>query len=160
MSKKAPAVKVRGRGQVSTILETYAQMYREKYPDRDARYVYDPLHKPELSGVLGRQAAGYEDVTWEMLGTKPRNAKEDDVVRVSDLVLMSISKIEKLALIEEKEELAQAQRDTVKREFYESQENAGQGAKLGHHTRNPTSPIGTVEIKDKEFSYDIEQRKE
>lgn len=159
MPKQAPVARVRNRGQVSSTLERYAEMYRERYPERDVRYVYDPKHKPELSGVLGREADGYEIVTYAEVGVEDET-KEDQPVRVGDLVLMSIPKETKDALRRERESYAKEQRESVQRSYYEEIEKAANENSNPNHTRPGSSPMGRATITEKEFSYDIEQRRE
>lgn len=157
-SKQTPPVRVRARGQISGALERYAEKYREQYPDRDVRYVYDPQHKPELSGVLGRQAEGYEVVTLAEIGQTGEN--ENKPVRVGDLVLMSIPKEEREKLKLERQIIAAEQRASVQKEYYDEIEKSAHAARPGHHTRNPSRPIGIATVEEKELTYEIEQRKE
>lgn len=157
--QQAPVVRVRSRGVISGTLERYAARYREQYPGRDVRYVYDPQHKPELSGVVGRQATGYELVTYGELQMDLRGVKDDDVVRVGDLVLMSIDKETRAALKAEREQDALEQRQMVKRSYYEQIEKDANAAAKEGYTRPPSHPIGDVTIEDKVFEYDVEQRK-
>lgn len=157
--KKLPPVRVRARGQISRALESYAEKYREQYPDRDVRYVYDPAHKPELSGILGRQAEGYEIVTYSEVGDEKED-RADKPVRVGDLVLMSIGREEREKLKLQREIAAAEQRVTVQRSYYEEIEKAATAAKPAHHSRNPSKPVGIATIEEKEFSYNIEQRSE
>lgn len=157
--EQAPVVRARSRGVVSGSLENFAARYREQFPDRDVRYVYDPTHRPELSGVLGRQAEGYRIVRMEELGLEENpDLPGDKPVRVGDLVMMSISKVERAALRKERDGYAKEQRDSISRQFYAAQEQIADAHKKEGHTRPGTRPIGNVDIQDKTFEYDIEQR--
>lgn len=161
--KEAPAVvRVRSRGQVSQALERFAEMYRNNYPERDVRYVYDPTHKPELSGIMGRQALGYQIVTYGELGLvdEKEGVAEDQTVRVGDLVLMSVDKDTKQALRDEREELARDQMKKVNREFYHEVEEEARKRTPRDHSGPGSRPIGRAVIEERSFEYDIEQREE
>lgn len=158
MAKSAPNVRVRSRGQVSGILEMYAAAYRKRYPERAVRYVYDPEHRKELSGVLGRMAQGYQLVTFGELDLGVAGFKDEDTVRVSDLVLMSIPAEEKEELVAERQSYATEQRRSVEREYYQKIEQAANENSNPNHTRPGATPIGRASIQEREFEYDIEQR--
>lgn len=154
--KIAPRVRVRNRGVVSGSLDGFAERYREQFPDRDCRWAYDPTHKPELSTLMAREADGYRLVRWEELAMDGK--KEGEAVRVADLVLVSISKKEKMEIVAGKIALAREQRERVQREFYEAQDQQGAANKPAHHSRNPMKAMGSVSIIEKEHEYDVEQR--
>lgn len=156
LEPKAPRVRVRNRGVVSGSLDGFAERYREQFPDRDCRWAYDPGHKPELSTLMAREADGYRLVRWEELGLDGK--KEGESVRVADLVMVSISKREKMAIVADKMAAAREQRERVQREFYEEQEKQASANKPDHHARNPIKPMGSVSIIEKEHQYDVEQR--
>lgn len=158
--KEPPVVRTRSRGQVSTSLETYAKAYRDRYPDRDVRYVYDPSHKPELSGVLGRKAQGYQIVTLGEAGLASTSDEEDNPVRVGDLVLMSIDKKTRGQLRKEVNDKAAEQRLSVDRQFREAVNAAAEAADKEGHTRAPVRPVGRASIEEREREYEIEQRGE
>lgn len=158
MAKEARVVRVRSRGQVSSVLEAYAEAYRKKFPERSVRYVYDPENKPELSGVVGRMAAGYEHVTWEDLGMTSDKRPAGGYVRVGDTVLMSIPtevREEELLL---RSEMAIEQRQTVQREYYAEIEKEADAVTPDTHSRAAAAPTGRVSVKEKSFEYEIEQR--
>lgn len=150
-------VRVRNRGQVTSTLERYGAAYRERYPERDCRYVYDPQHKQELSGVISRQADGYEIVTMGEIGLGGPE-KEGQTVRVGDLVLMSIDKEARQELIEAREQLSRDQLETVQRSFYDAQEALATEAMKEGMSKPPMKPMGSVLISEKQFEYDIDQR--
>lgn len=161
-SKKSAETKVpisvRARGRVSGILDLIGDMYREAYPDRDCRWVYAPTHKPELSNVLGRKASGYVEVRVKeipKLGDFLPGSSPDDVVRVADLVLMSIEAELRNIFKEELHQAAIEQGKRVERSYYEridaeSQEGGGRTHKA--------SAKGSLNIEEREYEYDIEQR--
>lgn len=157
--KKAPVVRVSSRGQVSQALERLAAMYREQFPEREVRYVYDPTHKPELSGVMGREASGYELVYYRELG---EGVKEDPekVVRVGDLVLMSIEADKKQALRDERAEWARSRAEAVQRKFYEEAQIAAKSGTPSHHSGPAIRAIGSAKIEEKVHEYDVQQREE
>lgn len=162
-NSKRPApvpVRVRNRGQISNALERQAEEYRKQFPDREVRYVYDPEHKPELSGILGRKAQGYRIVTQAEVGLTGDEAEENKPVRVGDLVLMSIPRAEKEAEEAYRANLSKEQMQRVQRDFYQDQGELGSRSKPGHHSKAPTRPIGTATIEERDFEYDVEQGEE
>lgn len=156
--REAPDVRVRNRGQVTSTLERYADAYRKRYPDRDVRWVYNPTHKPELSGILGRSAEGYRVVTWGELGMEIEGMKEDAIVQVADLALMSIDKATRAKLRADREQAAKDQLNLVKRKFYEEVDAEASAVKPSHHSRPPMRAVGEASIQEKEFEYNVEQR--
>lgn len=159
--KEAPVVRVRSRGQISGTLERFAAMYEQRYPEKATRYVYDPSHKPELSGVMGRQAMGYEVVTWGEIGiVGDDRRKEEDPVRVGDLVLMGVDKEIKEKLRAERRQWAKDQTESVQRKFYEEIEKEAESKTPGHHRSPVARPLGRAVIEERDFEYDIQQREE
>lgn len=159
--KAAPVVRVRSRGQVSQALERFAEAYRARYPERDVRYVYDPTHKPELSGVMGRQAMGYEIVKYGELGLPETDEKkEEQTVRVGDLVLMSIDKKTKAALREERAQWARDRTTSVQRQYYDEIERAASEKTPSHHSGPAARPLGRAVIEEREHVYEVNQREE
>lgn len=157
--KKAPSVVVKARGRINSVLDQLGAIYKSKNSDRDCRWVYAPTHKPELSNVLGRRASGYIEVTLKDLPEAKdlmHGLNPDDVVRVGDLVLMSIEADLRAAYKKEAHNIAMEQSDRVGRAYYEklmSEERAGPGG-----TVHKATGKGSVSIEEKTFEYDIEQR--
>lgn len=152
-----PRVTVTGRGRVNFMLDTLAEMYEKNNPGRKARWIYSPLHRPELSSVLRRKAQGWRDVEGYELGDDVPGFKSNEIVRVGDLVLMSI---EEESLKEIQEELKQRAIEASKmldREYYESLTRTTVG-KSGEVYR--ATPKGGVSINDIEFEYERHQREE
>lgn len=152
-------VRVRNRGKVSSTLEFHAERYRERYPDRDVRYVYDPVHKPELSGTLGRQAMGYEFVTKGQLGMASTSDEENERIRVGDLVLMSVDKETADAIRDDLRQRAEDQRKLVDRQFRDSIEAEAEALaqKSGGKYKQPLmKPMGGVAIEERLHEYDID----
>lgn len=158
--KEAPVVRVRSRGQVSSTLERFAEIYRAQNEGRDVRYVYDPTHRPELSGVMGRRAMGYETVTFGQIGEEGPGQKADDPVRVGDLVLMSIGKEAKEAIRQERAGYAKDRAQSVQRQFYDEIEKAANESTPSHHSGPAARPLGRAVIEERELSYDVKQREE
>lgn len=155
--KELPFVRVRNIGQVTSTLERYAALYRAEHPDRDVRYVYDPTHKPELSGILERVSDGYTLVTNGEIGTASTSDEEHIPVRVGDLVMMSIDKKTQKDLRKADADIAAEQRLSVSRAYRDAIESAAsEGRKVG--ARDPITSVGQVSIDVKEKEYDIEQR--
>lgn len=157
-----PKVRVRSRGKVSTTLEMFRGMYKERYPDRAVRYVYDPKHKPELSAVLARQAMGYRHVTLGEIGMASTSDDEGNEVRVGDLVLMSVSKDE---ADEERKELTDRAREQmlmVDKQFRDSIEAEAEAsaAKAGGGRKRPDiAPVGGAKIEERLHEYEIDPNK-
>ena len=149
-----PRVTVQSKGRVTQMMEQLADLYKAKHPDRDVRYVYSPVHRPDLSNVLTRRAQGYIPVIAQELGTDVPGIKADEDVRVGDVVLMSIERATREAISQELEDLAKEQSSSVERSFYDSIESMGDGVSEEHKPR----PRGRSVIEEREFAYDIEQR--
>lgn len=158
--KQPPVIRARSRGQISGALERYAEMYRSKYPDREVRYVYDPEHKPELSGILARQAAGYEIVSYAEIDATGRGVEGEEPVRVGDLVLMSIPRELKEAEEQYRHSQAKDQLSRVDQDFYHEVGEAGGKAQRQTHKGPPMRPVGSSKIEEREITYDVEQREE
>ena len=158
-TKKVPSITVKARGRINSVLDQLGQLYRERNLDRDCRWVYAPTHKPELSNVLGRRASGYIEVTLKDLPEAKdlmQGLNPDDVVRVGDLVLMSIEAELREIFKKEAHDAAAEQGSRVGRAYYEKlmeEERAGPDGKVHRATGK-----GAVTIEEKEFEYDIEQR--
>jgi len=156
---KSPSINVRARGRINAVLDQLGQLYKEKYPDRDCRWVYAPTHKPELSNVLGRRAQGYVEVKLgelEDAGDLMPGLGPDDVVRVADVVLMSIEAEVRDMFKEDLHEAAKEQGERVGRKYYEAlmeEEAMGPGG-----TRHVAVGRGQASIEEREFEYEIEQR--
>lgn len=156
--KPVPVVRARNRGQITTTLEMYSTAYKSQFPDRTTRYVYDPEHKPELSGVMGRKAMGYRLVKYHELGMDVEGMNPEATVRVADLVLMSIERARAKELVAENNLHAREALGAVQRKFYEDTEQLGEATKSKESSRPGTRPIGSTSITEKSFEYDIEQR--
>lgn len=154
----SPKVRTQTPGRVSSTLEKIADAYRNEHPQMEPRWIYDPAHKPELSGTTGRLAMGYQSVTWgELAGTplpRPPKAGDDDPVRVADVVLMAISSEEKREIERENAERAAEQLRSVDRDYYEAIESLGDNLAEVHKPR----PRGRAVIEEREFSFDYEQK--
>lgn len=141
---------------MSNALESLGRAYKEANPGRDCRWVYDPQSKPELSSVTSRQAEGYVLVYPPNLGTGPiPRMKEDEPVRVADLVLMGISEKARRELEQDRADLATEAIAMVDRRYYQAiEEMSIPNAQERHRPK----PIGRSVIETKTFEYDIEQR--
>ena len=96
--KAAPHTRVRSGGKVNRRLRTIADMYLANHPEMAVRWVYSPLHKPELSNVIDRQIDGYVMIYVKDLGTDTvefmPGVKADEPARVGDTILMAIAAAE------------------------------------------------------------------
>jgi hypothetical protein len=157
--EKVPSITVKARGRINSVLDQLGALYRGRNPDRDCRWVYAPTHKPELSNVLGRRASGYVEVRLVDLPEAKdlmQGLNPDDVVRVGDLVLMSIEAELREIYKKEAHDTAAEQGSRVGRKYYESlmnEERAGPDGKAHKATGK-----GAVTIEEKTFEYDVEQR--
>lgn len=154
-----PKVRARNRGTITSTLERYREAYVAQHPGKMARYVYHPEHKPELSKVLERQAAGYQLVKFGHLGIElPEGISKDANVRVADLVLMSVDKEVAQQLAAENLRNAQQQMTSVQSKYYSDIEQVAEGHRNPEHQRPGARPIGSAAIATKDFEYNIEQR--
>lgn len=161
-ANEVPKVRVRNRGKVSSTLEMFKGLYKERYPDRAVRYVYDPGHKPELSGVLGRQAMGYRKVMLGDIGMASTSDDEKNEVRVGDLVLMSVSMDE---AEEERKELSDRAREQMLmvdkqfRDQIEAEAEASAAKAGGGRKRPDIAPVGGAKIEERLHEYEIDPSK-
>lgn len=156
--KKAPVVRARNRGQITSTLERYSDAYRAAHPDRAVRYVYSPEHRPELSGVIGREAVGFKLVTYEELGITFEGMDPKAVVRVADLVLMSIEADKAAEQRVENRQHALEALKTTQQDFYEKTEQLGESTRSRTSGRPGIRPIGSSDLAIKTHEYEIEQR--
>ncbi len=157
MSPKSdiPKVTVAGRGRINSMMNRLASMYVELNPDRAVRWVYSPMHRPELSTVLGRRAQGFAPVLVEDLHEEIPGMKPDEEVRVGDLILMSIEKEARDEMRAELKERALEQARSVDRAYYDSltAETVSPSGEV-HRAR----PRGRSVIEELEHSYELKQR--
>ena len=157
--KKTPVVSVRARGRVNATLNELGRLYKERNIDRDCRWVYAPTHKPDLSNVFGRKAQGYVEVT---IGELPEaealmpGLSSDDVVRVGDVILMSIEAEVREQFKKDLHNAAEEQSKQVGRKFYESLMSGGEISSSG--SAHKATGKGSVTIEEKSFEYEVEQR--
>lgn len=139
--KAAPVTRVKSAGRINKRLHQLAELYKRNNPGREVRMVYDPLHKPDLSNILGRQVDGYRIVKVKELGEENAlpGMKPDDPVRVGDTVMMSIAADEKAEIQEELDRRAKEEYSRVEQEFEHSIE--GIVHKKGGKTYSPR-PLG------------------
>lgn len=154
--ERVPRIKTRNPGKVNRILEGIALMYKDAHPENDCRWVYHPEHKRELSNVIARRAEGYQHVRVADLGEDAADLLDGEEVRVGDVVLMQISRVEREELIGELAERARDQSQSVEASFYEDQaETVVTGPDGAIHKARPR---GSASIEEREFSIDQEQR--
>ena len=159
--KKAPSIRVRAKGRISGLLDQLGASYRERFPDRDCRWVYAPTHKPELSNTLSRRASGYVDVCIVDLpeaGDLMPGLSPDDVVRVGDVVLMSIEAELRKIFADEAHEDAMEQGKRVEREYHEGIDRLGDEAGKDSRGHRYVRPRGHASVEVKEHEYEYEQR--
>lgn len=155
-AKRVPSVRTRTPGKVNRILEGIAQMFKDNNPTMDCRWVYHPEHKKELSNVIARKSEGYQHVAMSDLGEDAADLVDGDEVRVGDVVLMEISRVEREELKDELDMRAREQSDSVEGNFYEDQK--------GVHVTGPDGQTheararGHTRIEEREFTIDREQR--
>jgi uncharacterized protein YbjT (DUF2867 family) len=155
-AKKVPLVRTRNPGKVNRILEGIAQMFKDQNPGMACRWVYHPEHKRELSNVIARRSEGYQHVRVDDLGEDAADLLDGDEVRVGDVVLMKISRVEREELVEELAERAHDQASSVEVSFYEG---AGENQVTGPDgTVHEARPRGHATIEEKDYIFDVEQR--
>lgn len=137
--KSPPVVKARVRaspGLLNEILDSVAEEYRTNNPDRDVRFVYAPEDSQHYSKVLMRSAQGYVPVDADEVHMPP-HGHTGSLVRVGDVMMMSIPRETREEIIEEKNRLARAELDRLQAEFYEEVSNI----RAGRHQGRPTGEI-------------------
>lgn len=155
---RIPKTRVQSAGRISATLEGIADAFRRTHPQLEPRWIYDPKHKPELSGTMSRLAMGYSFVTWGQFDSaglaRPPEAKDDESVRVADSVLMAVPVEIKRELERENAERAAEELRRVDRQYYEAIEGLGQKLDDRHKPR----PRGTAVIEEREYEFDYTQR--
>ncbi len=121
--EQAPAVSSKGpTGRMNRRLRMLADMYMERHPGMDVRWVYSPEHKPELSNVISRQADGYKNIYNKDLGedfvASIPGLKPDHPVRIGDTVLMAIPAEVRKAIQQELDTRAKGELERVEQEFH------------------------------------------
>lgn len=155
-ARKVPLVRTKASGKVNRVLEGLAQMFKDNNPTVDCRWVYHPEHKKELSNVIARRSEGYQHVQMDELGDGVRDLVDGDEVRVGDVVLMKISRVERGELKDELAERALDQSRSVESSFHES--IAGTQVYGPDGRRHEARPRGSARIEEREFEIDQEQR--
>lgn len=152
--KFAPKVNVKSAGRISATLEGIADDYRRQYPDREVRWVYHSATKPELSNVMSRRAEGYDlvkpDEFTESI-TASSFTDEKGLIRVADVVLMSILAGQREANRAARQDMASDQLASVKDNYDASMGSARSG-------RHRATARGAVKLEPKDHEYEIEQR--
>lgn len=157
--KTIPHVVSNAPGKVNRTLESLAEIYKKKFPDRDCRWVYSPEHKRELSNTISRAAEGYRKVRVKELEVELEDLSSDDVVRIGDVILMSITRGEKKELVEQRQELADEAIRAVEREYYETSEEMFDGVRT-ESDESSGRPRGRTKTEIRTHEYDEEQRTE
>lgn len=149
--QRVPRASVRGKGRIGRMLDGLAKTYEENNQGRKMRWVYSPLHKPELSNVIGKRADGFVEVTVDDLGESVPGLKGEEVLRVGDVIGMSVPKDLADEMKEELADAAKEAKDSIGREYYEKIREAESG-------EHKSEPRGAVTIEERQRDYDIEQR--
>jgi hypothetical protein len=149
-----PRVTVASRGKISQTLEGVANAYRKKFPDRDCRWVFHSVRKPELSNVMSRNAEGYSLVKAEDLKDTEvpigNFVDAEGLIRVADVVLMGIPAGQRAVNARERQRLADAQINRVSDAFNAAMESVKQGS-------HRSEARGAVKMQVKEHNLDYEQ---
>lgn len=148
-----PAVDSKKAGQVGQMLEGLALAYKKKYPDREVRWVYSPLHRGELSNVMMKRAQGYKPVLVKDIGSLD-GFEPEDRVRIGDCILMSIPAEKRRRLEAEVKERADEQLKQVEQDYYDKVSNLD--AREGAEPR--MRPAGRAVIEERDREYEIKQR--
>lgn len=150
-----PRVRAR-RGRIGGAMQQYGELYRQKHPERDVRFVRDPVKNSDQSNVTKRLTEGYVPVTWADMGDAVPGKKPSDVVRLGDVILMSIpTKLREEALAYEADAAA-AELDRIEKEFYDVQ----QTTKLvdpATGKEHVAMPRGGVQIRQETIEVEREQ---
>ena len=157
--KTIPHIVSNAPGKVNRTLESLAEIYKKKFPDRDCRWVYSPEHKRELSNTISRASEGYRKVRVKELDVELEDLSSDDVVRIGDVILMSITGGEKKELVEQRQELADEASRAVEREYYQTSEEMFDGVRT-ESDESSGRPRGRTKTEIRTHEYDEEQRTE
>lgn len=118
----APLTRVKSGGKVSQRLRILADLYLKNHSGQSVRWVYSPLHKPELSNVVSRQIDGFELVYVRDLGEDTvallPGMKSEEPVRVGDTIMMAIAEDIRQGLQGLNDQAAADEADRVEEEFY------------------------------------------
>ena len=155
--ERVPSVAASAPGKINRTLESLGEIYKQKFPERDCRWVYSPEHRRELSNVIARNAEGYRRVMVRDLGVDLEGLENDDVVRVGDVILMGISREEREELAVDKQQLADEQVRTVEREYYETSEEMFDETRT-QSDESSGAPRGRSKTQIRTHEYDAEQR--
>lgn len=150
-----PRARVKSAGKVSRRLDSFAKLFKENNPGQDCRWVFDPAHKPDMSNVYGRQADGYAVVSPDQLGPDFRETSSDKkgvVVRVGDVILMSIAEDIRTGYQKEQDDLAADELSRVNHEFHESIDEVNKNVRPEHRLRPRGSSV--TEAVEREVNLD------
>lgn len=137
----APHTRVRSGGKVNRRLRTIADLYLASHPEMAVRWVYSPLHKPELSNVIDRQIDGYVMVYVRDLGEGTvalmPGVEADEPARVGDTILMAIAAAEQREIQADLDQAALDEYGRVEEEFQGAVEDIslGKGMKEEYRVR-------------------------
>lgn len=149
--QRVPVTRVKGKGRIGRMLDSLAATYEQNNPNRKLRWVYSPIHKPELSNIIAKRADGFVEVTVDELGTDVPGLKGEETLRVGDVIGMSIPTDIAKEMREELADAAKEQARSVERDFYASQEEIIAG-------EHKSKPRGRSVIEERDRDYDFEQR--
>lgn len=122
----APHTRVRSGGKVSQRLRILADLYLATSGNagKSVRWVYSPLHKPELSNVINRQIDGFALIYVKELGEDTvallPGTDAEEPVRVGDVIMMAIDEAVRQGLQDDNAKSAEEERTRVEEEFYAS----------------------------------------
>lgn len=161
---EVPQIRVQSRGRINGTLEFLAMAYEKKHLEgkrrsRVTRWVYSPLHKPEISNVVGRKVDGWTEVYVDELkeATSMLGLKSGEVVRMGDVILMWTTPENRAALRQELKDRAAAQVKAVQ-ETHE--ENIRAVSVPGMRKEHEVRPRGSVVIEEREFQLDSRKLQE
>lgn len=90
--KAPPKVRARRRGTYTELRNSIAGEYKDKHPEKEVRWVYDPEHDPRYSRVRHYGVRGYELVDGETEGLTMPHGQSGTKVRLGDAVLMAVDR--------------------------------------------------------------------
>lgn len=152
---KVPNVRTRRRQRVNSLMDHLANAYRESHEGRDIRYVYHSQTDPSKSNVISRQMDGYQLVKVKDLPEDIGQSmgEPEDLVRVGDVVLMSISVEQKKEIRDDIHDAALESFQQVEEDYYAAIEETQGGRKAEYRSR----ARGKVDVEQREFEYEVDQ---
>lgn len=140
--KPLPRIRLRSRGTYTETMEAIENSYLKSHPDKGVRWVYAPEDKQDFSKLIKRRAMGYKEVTTDEIDVGALfGHSSGSLVRVGDVVLMSIDIDLQKQYALELHEIALENARRIRYEYYANVE----ALRAGRHAGVPS---GDIQIRD------------